>query len=125
MIIVLMEVGTECCRKMGKEGLSFPGNMREGFTEQQPQPWDLKNQFEFEKAMCRGSRIDQGVEMSRNKAGWSGSYRNPEVLSVKCSRRSDTAGWAHVTRSLACWSTDCRPYALHAEKPSVKHLNKC
>lgn len=35
MIIALIVIGTECCRKEGKKGLSFPEGIREVLIEKQ------------------------------------------------------------------------------------------
>lgn len=63
------------------------------FAEKQPSLQVLENGFEFEEMTCRGNRIDQGVEVSGSKAGWSGGCGDSEAPSVPCSCRRDLAGW--------------------------------
>lgn len=67
---------------MGKEALSFPEDIRQVFTENQPELRHLKSESEFEK-MIRGN-CAEGTEQTRVWTGgrarqaWSRRFRGAE-----------------------------------------------
>lgn len=64
---------------------------------------------EFETMTCRGDSEDEGVEMSKSKAGMvrSGSHRDGSAERPG-SWTKDMAGWGRISRSLACCPEECR-----------------